>query len=109
MLKMDELRSLSPEELSEKANNLKKDLMQFRFQAKTGKLERQTAMKEVRRDIARVLTAMSEIRIGEAAPPPPAPQVVKIEKKRETEKKSEKKPETRKTKKSSFGRREAKS
>ena len=39
MLKVAELKELSVEELEEKVNSLKKDLMQLRFQHKTGKLE----------------------------------------------------------------------
>ena len=60
MLKPAELRNLNADELQEKVNQLKKELMQFRFQAKTGKLERQTAMKEVKHDIARIFTVMNE-------------------------------------------------
>lgn len=60
MLKTSELRELSVEELREKALNLKKDLMQLRFQKKTGKLERQSAMKEAKRDVARILTVINE-------------------------------------------------
>ena len=66
-LKIEDLRNLSPEELQEKAQQLKKDLMQYRFQAKTGKLERQSAMQEVKRDIARILTIKSEKKIEEKA------------------------------------------
>lgn len=60
MLKVEELRNLSEEELVEKSEQLKKSLMQLRFQAKTGKLERQSSIKETRRDIARILTIVSE-------------------------------------------------
>ena len=60
MVKVEELRNLSEEELHEKADQLRKNLMQLRFQAKTGKLERQTAVKETRRDIARILTIINE-------------------------------------------------
>jgi large subunit ribosomal protein L29 len=60
MLDTAELRNLSLDELAEKLNRLKKDLMQYRFQAKTGKLERQSTLREVRRDIARILTVMNE-------------------------------------------------
>ena len=60
MLKVDELRNLSEEELLEKSEQLKKSLMQLRFQAKTGKLERQSTLKETRRDIARILTILNE-------------------------------------------------
>lgn len=62
MLKTSELRELSPEELKDKAENMKKDLMQLRFQKKTGKLERQSALKEAKRDIARVLTVINELK-----------------------------------------------
>lgn len=60
MLKMEELKNLAVEELQEKVNKLKKDLMQFRFQAKTGKLERQATLGETKRDIARILTVVSQ-------------------------------------------------
>ena len=60
MLKVEELRNLGEEELFEKAEQMRKSLMQLRFQAKTGKLERQSAIKETRRDIARILTIMNE-------------------------------------------------
>ena len=60
MVEINELRGLAVEELKEKAMGLKKQLMQYRFQAKTGKLERQSAMKETRREIARILTVINE-------------------------------------------------
>ena len=60
MIKVEELRNLSPHELEEKINTLKKDLMQYRFQAKTGKLERQNVISEVKHDIARALTILQE-------------------------------------------------
>ncbi|MBI3316838.1 MAG: 50S ribosomal protein L29 [Candidatus Omnitrophica bacterium] len=59
-MKVSELRGLSVEELQEKVRNWKRDLMQLRFQAKTGKLERQSAIKELRRDVARALTLVGE-------------------------------------------------
>ena len=65
MLKVTELHEQSVEELKEKVNTLKKDLMQLRFQHKTGKRERHSAMKEARRDIARVKTVITEKQKGE--------------------------------------------
>jgi large subunit ribosomal protein L29 len=65
MLKVTELKEQSVEELNDKVQALKKDLMQLRFQHKTGKLERHSAMKEVRRDIARVKTVITEKKKGE--------------------------------------------
>ncbi|HOW88151.1 MAG TPA: 50S ribosomal protein L29 [Candidatus Omnitrophota bacterium] len=64
-MKTKELRELSVEELREKIDGLKKGLMQLRFQHKTGKLERQSALKEARRDIARVKTLIREKEKGE--------------------------------------------
>ena len=60
MLKASELRTLSVEELEEKANQLKRELMQYRFQAKTGKLERQSLLRHCRQDIARIFTVVNE-------------------------------------------------
>ncbi len=60
MLKVSEIKNQSIEELQDKAEKLRKELMQYRFQSKTGKLERQTLIKETRRDIARILTAISQ-------------------------------------------------
>ena len=65
MLKVAELREISIEELNEKVNALKKGLMQLRFQHKTGKLERHAALREARRDIARVKTVIIEKKKGE--------------------------------------------
>lgn len=61
-MKASELRNLSVEELQDKADKLKKELMQYRFQAKTAKLERQNVLKQTRRDIARILTVANQIR-----------------------------------------------
>ena len=57
---MAELRELGEDELLQKLSGLKKELMQYRFQAKTGKLERHKILGEVRRNIARVLTVVNE-------------------------------------------------
>jgi large subunit ribosomal protein L29 len=60
MLKVEEIRGLAAEEIKDKVSKLKHELMQYRFQAKTGKLERQSTIQEVKRDIARLLTIMNE-------------------------------------------------
>jgi len=60
MLKTEELRALSVEELREKVHKLRHNLMQYRFQAKTGKLERQSLIRETKRDVARILTLVNE-------------------------------------------------
>ncbi|OGW78954.1 MAG: 50S ribosomal protein L29 [Omnitrophica bacterium GWA2_52_8] len=60
MLKVKDLLSLGADELKDKATKMKKELMQLRFQSMTGKLERQTAMRETKRDIARILTVIHQ-------------------------------------------------
>jgi large subunit ribosomal protein L29 len=60
MLKVEEIRNLGEDEILEKVSQLKKQLMQYRFQSKTGKLERQGVIAETKRDIARLLTVMNE-------------------------------------------------
>ncbi|MCB9800184.1 MAG: 50S ribosomal protein L29 [Candidatus Omnitrophica bacterium] len=60
MLKTSDLRAMNEDELVEKVAQLKKDLMQYRFQSKTGKLETKSTIKAVRKDIARLLTIINE-------------------------------------------------
>jgi large subunit ribosomal protein L29 len=65
MLKTADLRGMTIEELREKATALKKELMQYRFQAKTGKLERQSLLRQTKTDIARIFTIMREKELEE--------------------------------------------
>jgi len=65
MAEVKELRELSVEELQEKLNTTKKELMQLRFQHKTGKLERQSSIKEAKKNIARILTLINGMKKGE--------------------------------------------
>lgn len=53
---LEELRGLSDAELAQKATALKQQLFRLRVQAKLGKLEKGHELRNVRRDIARVLT-----------------------------------------------------
>ncbi len=62
MAKVADFQNLSKEELIEKEGQLKKQLMQLRFDAKLGKLEKHSTIRDVRRDIARVLTVMNQKR-----------------------------------------------
>ena len=60
MAKVSDFQNLSKEELVEKEGQLKKQLMQLRFDAKLGKLEKHSTIKDMRRDIARVLTVANQ-------------------------------------------------
>ena len=58
--KIEELRHLSADELKEKATQLKKNLMQYRFQHKTNKLEKHHVLGQTRQEIARVFTELAK-------------------------------------------------
>ena len=55
-MKIDEVRGLTPDQLSETLINLKKEQFNLRFQKATGQLEKSSRINEVRKDIARVKT-----------------------------------------------------
>ena len=59
-MKPSEIRELSLEEKLRKANDLKEELFNLRFQHEVGQLENPQKMKQVKRDIARVKTIIKE-------------------------------------------------
>ncbi len=59
-MKANEIREMSLEELNVKLNDLKKDLFNLRFQNATNQLENPKQITQVRRDIARVKTVITE-------------------------------------------------
>jgi large subunit ribosomal protein L29 len=59
-MKMTEIKSLSAQELKEKALGLGEELFNLRFQAKMGQLSNPLRLRIVRHDIARVKTLISE-------------------------------------------------
>ena len=59
-MKANEIRSMSVEELSQKLNELKKDLFMLRMQHATNHLDNPVKISNVRRDIARVKTVLRE-------------------------------------------------
>ncbi len=63
-MKANEIREMSVEELNVKLNDLKKDLFNLRFQNATNQLENPKKITEVRRDIARVKTVITEKTAG---------------------------------------------
>ena len=60
MLKREELKDLSRQELNEKLISLKKSLFEMRTQASTGRIEKPSKISEARHDIARILTVLKE-------------------------------------------------
>lgn len=64
MLKPEELRKYSIEELRKKERELRKELMELRFYKSIGKLDNPARYRQIKRDIARILTIIREKEIG---------------------------------------------
>mgnify|MGYP003395678402 FL=1 len=62
MLNVSDLRSLSRQELEDKIATLKKSLFEMISQKETGRIEKPSGIKIARRDIARILTVLSEMK-----------------------------------------------
>lgn len=58
MIKTEELNSLSPEELTQKVFGFKRELFDLRMQQAGGKLDKPHRVREIRRDVARILTIL---------------------------------------------------
>jgi large subunit ribosomal protein L29 len=63
-MKAAQLRDQSIEELQDKERELAEQLFALRLQKVTGQLEKPSRLREVRRDMARVLTILGEKRRG---------------------------------------------
>lgn len=59
-MKASEIRALSDDALVAKLNDAKEELMKLRFQQATGSVTDTTRVPQVRHDIARMYTVMSE-------------------------------------------------
>lgn len=60
MKRPSELRELALEELKQEEVNLRKELFNLNFQKVTGEIENPMRIRQVRKDIARVLTIINE-------------------------------------------------
>jgi large subunit ribosomal protein L29 len=67
-MKALELKDKTPDQLKDQLTALKKEAFNLRFQQATGQLENTARMRIVRRDAARVKTALNQ-RAAEAAAP----------------------------------------
>lgn len=63
-MKPSELRALSVDELKQKEMDLRRELFNLRFQLSKGELSNNMRVRAVRRDIARVLTIITEKQRG---------------------------------------------
>jgi len=67
MMKAEEVRDLSLDQLQDELIKLKKEQFNLRFQAATGQLENTARVRQIRRDIARIKTIEREKRAVEPA------------------------------------------
>lgn len=61
VLETTDLRNLTKDELIVKLSSLKVDLYNLRFQAKSGRIEKPHRIKQIKRDIARINTILTEV------------------------------------------------
>jgi large subunit ribosomal protein L29 len=65
MLKPDDLRHMTVDQLDDELIKLKKERFNLRFQRATGQLENTSRVREVRRDIARIRTVAGQKRAAQ--------------------------------------------
>ncbi len=66
MLRPDDLRAMTPDQLDDELIKLKKEQFNLRFQRATGQLANTARVREVRRDIARIKTVAQAKRAATA-------------------------------------------
>jgi large subunit ribosomal protein L29 len=57
-MKIEDVRALTPDQLTDQLVNLKKEQFNLRFQKATGQVEKTHRVGEVRKDIARIKTIL---------------------------------------------------
>ena len=65
-MKAKDVKGLTPDQLEEELEKLKKEQFNLRFQAATGQLENTARVREVRRTIARIKTSLTEAASAES-------------------------------------------
>jgi len=65
-LKVENMRTMSDDQLSEKLVELKKEQFNLRFQKATGQLEKTARVREVRRAVARIKTLQAQKKAAKA-------------------------------------------
>ena len=64
-MKPSEIRNMSAAEINAKVSELRNEAMNLRFQDVSGQLTDYSRVREVRRDIARLLTILREMELNE--------------------------------------------
>ena len=65
-MKASDIRTMTEDQLADELAKLKKEQFNLRFQRASGQLETTSRIREVRRDIARVMTVARTKRVGSA-------------------------------------------
>ena len=68
-MKVEEIRSMTPEQLDGAELNLRQELFETRMSKATGELKDSMKMRHIRRDLARILTIKHERSTGAEAQP----------------------------------------
>lgn len=59
-MKTSDIRNMTKDELENKHHSLKEELMNLRFKARMGKLEKPSEISRARKNVARILTILRE-------------------------------------------------
>lgn len=60
MMKMNDINKMTPEQMEERIIELKKELLNLRFQLATGNLEKTADIKNAKKEVARIKTALNQ-------------------------------------------------
>lgn len=63
-LDVEKLKHMGPDELDKEARGLRNEIWKLRIQKTTGQLQDHHQIRRTRKDLARVLTRLSEVRRG---------------------------------------------
>jgi large subunit ribosomal protein L29 len=63
-MKIAEIRNLNATELKTKEGELREEGLNLRLQQQTGRLEKPSRLNDIRKDIAKIETVLSEQRLG---------------------------------------------
>ncbi len=66
-MKIEEIRGLKEADLGRKAEELRRERFQLRVQQQTGQLEKPNRLREIRRTLARIETAKTEVKLASAS------------------------------------------
>ncbi len=61
-MKMSEIKDLNPQELAAKSRDLRQEIFNLRLQQASSQLEKPARLRNLRRDIARLETRISQLR-----------------------------------------------